>query len=636
MALRLLLAVVLAGVTAAVYAPATGFDFVSLDDPLYVSGNDQVRRGLDRQSIEWAFTSALGANWLPLTFLSHMADVELFGLEPGAHHRTNVLLHILAVLSLFAALASMTGRALPSAAVAGLFALHPLHVESVAWITERKDVASALFAFLTIAAYLAYARVGGAARYGLVALLLALGLMSKAMLVTLPCVLLLLDLWPLGRLALEPQGAVAARTRRAGAWLAARGGSERPSTYRTASAGQLVVEKLPLFALAAVASAITYAVQGRDGAMQVGSSLALWERLANAIHSYARYVELLLWPSGLSVQVPHPFLPDAGGTGLSVLDLAGAALLLAGLAVLAVRQGGAIFVGLCWFFGMLLPVIGLVQVGPQGMADRYAYLPAVGFYLALVWPIASWLRGRKTLVRGAALGVSVLGFALLAVQTSRQLTYWRGSIPLFEHAIEVDPNNHEARFSLARTLRSRDRYEEAVEQYRQVLQRQPDSSRAHNGMGASLRELGDLEGALEHLEAALVLDPDLSLARTNRAQVLRDQGDLAGALREQRRAIELAPDALRGRMSLARILRGLEREDEAIAVYREMAERHPRHHRSRWQLAELLAERGDCEEAAVQLRAVLELRPDDRGAHRRLEEIEGLESSGASSGECGR
>jgi Tfp pilus assembly protein PilF len=615
MVVRLLLAVALAGVTALVYAPVARFDFVSLDDPLYITDNDWVLRGLDAESVEWAFTRSLGANWMPLTFLSHMLDVELFGLDSGAHHRTNLLLHVVGSLLLFGVLGSMTGRAVPAALVAAAFALHPLHVESVAWVTERKDVLSGVFAFATIGAYLRFARLGGPLRYALVVLALALGLMSKAMLVTLPFVLLLLDVWPLGRI--EPRGSSGAI-----GWLEANGGAERPGRYRRAPLVRLVIEKLPLLALVGLCSMLTYVVQQQAGAMIVGDAVALSERLQNALYSYARYLELHLWPSGLSVQVPHPFLPDDGGRGLSSLQLALAAVLLAIAISAAIRAGGAAWVGLAWFAGMLVPVIGLVQVGPQGMADRYSYLPSVGLFIAIVWPLADVLRERGHRAERLGVGLALCALAALAVVTSQLLPHWRGALALFERAIAVNPQNYLARYGLAKAYRGLDRNHDALQQYRRVLETRPQSARAHNGAGAMLREEGELALAIEHLEHALELQPTLVLARGNLGLALRDLGDGEGAERELREAVRLAPEAYSTRVHLAHLLREQGRRDEAIAEYRRVLERRPDHVVARRVLATLLAERGERDEAEALLRSVLADRPGDRAALGRLQALE--------------
>ena len=620
MVVRVVLAVVLAGVTAFVYAPVAGFAFVSLDDPLYITGNEWVLRGLDAESIEWAFTQSVGANWLPLTFLSHMLDIEWFGLDPGAHHVTNLVLHIVATLLLFAVLISMTGRSLPSALVAAAFALHPLHVESVAWVTERKDVLSGVFAFGTIAAYLRFARLGGVGRYLVVMILLLLGLMSKAMLVTVPFVLLLLDGWPLGRIAPGSRSGF-------GAWLASKGGAERAGRYRSATPRELVIEKLPLIGVVFAISVTTFWIQQQDGAMVVGQGVALPERLANAVYSYGRYLELHLWPSNLSVQVPHPFLPDDGGRGLTAASIVAAGLAVCALLVVATREGGAVAVGVAWFLGMLVPVIGLVQVGPQGMADRYSYLPSVGLFLALVWPVADWLRDRRPQIRwlGAALATGLI--SALAVATSHQVVYWRGSLPLFERAIAVDPGNHLARFALGSVYRSLERNRDAVEQYRRVLEARPQSVRAHNGIGAVLRLEGDLPQAIEHLEAALALKPDLVLAHNNLGMALRSLGDEVGAERSFREAIRQDPNAERAHLYLARLLRETGRNDEAIEAYRAALVLRPDARVARRRLAELLSDRGEKELAERMLRRLLDEQPDDRAARVLLDEL--AESPGA-------
>lgn len=360
---------------AAVYAQVLGYEFINLDDDQYVTANPQVRAGLTTQGFAWAFGEFSLFNWHPLSWLSHMLDVQLFGLDAGAHHGTSVLLHLVNSLLFFHVLSIATRQLGPAAAVAGLFALHPAHVESVAWVSERKDLLSTLFLFLTLSAYLRYCKSGSSRSLALVGAFFSLGLMSKPMLVTLPFVLLLLDLWPLNRL--EP--------------------SRESFAQRLPS---LVKEKLPLFALSAFSIFVTIRAQASGGAMKAGAGLSLLDRLDNALISYVRYLGMAVFPKDLAIYYPHP----GGWSGLLVLS---SFALLVGITVLVVwrlQKRPYLAVGWFWFVGTLIPVIGIVQVGSQSIADRYTYVPYVGLFVAAAWGAREWttrLRERRRLVIAA-------------------------------------------------------------------------------------------------------------------------------------------------------------------------------------------------------------------------------------------
>jgi protein O-mannosyl-transferase len=401
----------LALLTVLAFLPSLGNGYVILDDPLYVTANREVRQGITLEGAAWALTANVANNWHPLTVLSHMLDVEVFGLPPVGHHLTSLLLHLAGVLLLFEALRRMTGAAYRSALVAALFAVHPTRVESVAWISERKDVLSGLFWMLALLAYLGWVRRPSAGRYLLVTLALALGLAAKPMVVTLPCVLLLLDFWPLGRRGLRG----------------------------------LIVEKIPLFALSAASSVVTLHYQRTSMAPL---DVLPWDlRLANAAVSYVSYLGKAFLPRNLAVFYPFPMEIPAWKTAGAVLLLA----LVTALAVWRARKSPWLLVGWLWFLGTLVPVIGLVQVGRQAMADRYTYLPFVGLFLAVVWGTAEWAERRGALrpVLGALAVLAILG---LAGMTRAQTRHWRDGVTLFRHALAVTGNNPLARQGLARAL----------------------------------------------------------------------------------------------------------------------------------------------------------------------------------------
>jgi tetratricopeptide (TPR) repeat protein len=595
----------LAGATIAVYGQVVGFDFVVYDDPHYVTENAHVRAGLTPEGVRWAFTAVHHGNWHPLTGLSYMLDVELYGLSPGGHHLTSIVFHVLNALLLGAVLQSMTGAVYRSAVVAALFALHPLHVESVAWVSERKDVLSTFFGFLSMAAYVAYARRGGAGRYLLTALLFALSLMAKPMLVTLPLVFLLLDYWPLGRLGRRdgPHGEAVAR--RASRWSVDRG-----------SVAPVVAEKLPLLLLTAASSVVTMMVQEPTSTEVVPLRL----RLANAAVSYVRYGWKTLWPVDLSVLYPHPNL--AGGTPWAAWQVAGASILLLAVTAAAARATARYaLVGWLWYLGTLVPVIGIVQVGPQAMADRYTYVPIVGLFIAVVWATADLLRTVEELPRiprriVAALAVGLL--ATLAVRSWHQTRYWRSSVALLRHAVEVAPSAAVMHANLGVALDQQGDADDAVFHYERALAIDPTLPAAHTNLGIILYARGDLDGALRHYRAALRVDDGSAKAHNNLAIVLHVQGALDEAIGHYRSALEISPDFAEAHNNLARALDARGRRDEAIQHYRQALRLRPDLASTHTHLARALQAQGRDDEAVAHYREAVRLAPDDAVAHNNL------------------
>jgi hypothetical protein len=454
---------------------------VVYDDEEYVTRNAWVRAGLTWGGAAWAFTETHAANWHPLTFLSHMLDVELFGMDAGWHHRVNVAIHLANSALLYRVLLGMTGALWRSAFVAALFALHPLHVESVAWVAERKDVLSGLFWMLSMGCYAGYARRGGAGRYLLVAACLALGLMAKPMVVTLPFVLLLLDYWPLRRTA----------------WLPPDGGGEPVPPRR------LLLEKVPLLLLSAASCVVTYLAQS---AWEAKAAYSAEDRLANALVSYVRYLGKTFWPEALSIFYPHP--ADIGA-GVPWWQAGGALLILSSVSVAAVRwirSRPYIAVGWSWFLGTLVPVIGLVPVGAAAMADRYTYLPLVGVFLGLTWAVSEAFPGGR--FRGAILGAAGgLVLLLLAVLAGRQTSYWKDSETLFRHASVVVPGNWVAYNNLGVAVSKAGRNDEAIRNFREAVRFNPNYFEAHANLGVALLRKGSIEEGKFHLYQAYRLKP---------------------------------------------------------------------------------------------------------------------------------
>jgi tetratricopeptide (TPR) repeat protein len=516
-----LLAILVA--TLAVYAQVVSFGFVSWDDPLYVISNAHVKQGLSLDNAAWAMTARDDSNWLPLTWLSHMLDVDLFGAWAGGHHATNLLLHAIDTALLFALLAAATRERLASAFVAALFALHPLHVEVVAWISQRKELLSTGFGLLAILAYVSWTRRGGALRYAGLLLAFSASLAAKPMFVTLPFALLLLDYWPLDR---------------------TRGG--------TRSWTRLALEKLPLFALSAATSAIAFTAQqiARSHAPEVSLSL----RIANAAVAYFRYIGLALWPSPLSVLYPHPYAARLGGEGWSPVAVAAAFAALLGItaAVLLARRRRYLAVGWLWFLGTLVPVIGLVQIGPQGLADRYTYVPLIGPFIALAWAARDAIAalGAQRGVRAAAWALALLVLGAAGVASHARASVWHDSESLYLASLAATPRNPVLLYNLAREQTWQGRLDDAAKSYEAVLAIDPEHPGANTNLGNLRLRAGKPEQAIEHYRAALRGDPDDVQTLQNLGRVLAWRGGTAEASALLQRAAQLAPQDVSVRRDL--------------------------------------------------------------------------------------
>jgi tetratricopeptide (TPR) repeat protein len=546
-------------VTLGAYAQVRGFAFLTnYDDSVYVTANPAVRSGLTAGSVIWAFTHTCAGNWHPLTMLSHMLDVQLFGVTPGPAHVVSLLLHLLDTLLLFRVLALATGRAWPSVFAAGLFALHPAHVESVAWIAERKDVLSTALGLLALEAYVRGVRSRGGRARALVAVALAAGLLAKPMLVTLPFVLLLLDAWPLGRLAL--------------ARGAARGGERAPITLARG-----LGEKWLLFVLAAVAIAIALRAQAGVGAMAEQGALPLPLRLANACVSTVRYVELFFAPRGLAAYYPYP-------SRIAPAAIAGAALLLAAitLALVALRRRAPYaLVGWLWFLITLVPVIGLVQVGAQAMADRYTYVPYIGLSIAVSWGAADLFRARRvaTPFAGAAAAAALL---VLAALTARQVTTWRDGHTVFARAVRVTRDNAFAWGNLGIDALDAGRLDEALADFQAAARAKPDEARAQYNLGVAYRRKAMYPEAEREFARTLALSPHDPHAQLNLGLVLAVQRRYEEAFPHYEAALALMPDDPDTRTSYSNALSNAGaqlgaqgRREEAIRMFRRALEVEP-------------------------------------------------------------
>lgn len=582
----ILICFVLAAATLVSYWPVRDHEFVNFDDYDYVTKNTNVNTGLTGANIKWAFTRGHAGNWHPMTWISHMVDCSLFGLDPGPHHITNLVLHIINTLLLFFILIAMTKRLWPSVFVAALFALHPLHVESVAWVAERKDVLSTFFAFLTIAAYYSYTKKGGAIRYMLAIFIFALALMSKPMVVTLPFVLLLVDYWPLGRFDLVK--------------------SYKPNTLaKQRSLTWLVVEKVPFFALVIISGIVTFIVQKAGGAMNERMQFPFLSRLANAAIAYLVYIKQMFWPKGLACLYPH------AGTDVSILlaVICGLSLIAVSAVVFIYRQKFRyLFTGWFWYVGMLIPVIGLVQVGDQAYADRYTYMPIIGLFIIIAWGACDLLK-KPAYRKAILLPAGVVIISVLAVLTYIQQGYWRDNFTLFEHAIEVTKDNYVAHFCIADPLRINGRIEDAIYHNRKCLEIEPDYTKAHNSLGQALSETGDIDGAIKEFSKAVELRPGVLEPRTNLGIALKMQGDYKQAI-EQFTIVLQVHDLIVVRGHLAEALIKADRPDEALAQCNHILTVEPDNIRALYFAGLISARAGEFSEAEKYLVKALELDPN--------------------------
>jgi Flp pilus assembly protein TadD len=536
----------LTGITWLVFEQTFHYPFINFDDGEYVFKNPHVIRGLTIDGIVWAFTHAHAANWHPVTWLSHMLDCQFYGLNAGGHHLTNFLIHAASAIVLFLVLRQMTLAVWRSAFVAAVFAIHPLRVESVVWIAERKDVLSALFFLLMIGAYVRYARAPWSLRrYGLILLLFALGLMCKPMLVTAPFVLLLLDYWPLNRFATLRD--------REGRHLKIRG---------------LILEKLPLLGLAIVSCVITLFAQ--TGAMQPVARISLPLRLGNAVVSYVDYLRQMFWPSDLAIFYPW----EVARLGISRIVLS--ILLLAGAsaAVFILRRYRYLVTGWLWYLVMLGPVIGILQVGNQARADRYTYLPQIGLYLLLTWGAvdlsARWNRRRVFL---GSLSVIIVVFLIFSARN--QVSYWQNSEVLWSRALASTTDNVMAQENLGEAVFQQGRTDEAIGHFQRALQIEPNLATSHASLGAALLRKGQWNEALAHLRRALEIDPRQAPAHSSLGVVLLEMGRPDESLAHLRKALEIDPNDADANYNLANTFLQMGRANEALVHYRKAVQLDP-------------------------------------------------------------
>ncbi len=558
--------VLLVMATTAVYWQVHEHDFINFDDPEYVYTNPSIYNGLTSQSLVWAFTTPHGGTsyWHPLTWMSHMLDCQLYGLNPRGHHLTNLFFHIINALLLFWVFKKMTGGLWQSAFVAAAFALHPLHVESVAWISQRKDVLSTFCWILTMAAYLRYVKRSNAVAeqtkhsfsylanpwYLLTLLVFAIGLMTKPMLITLPFVLLILDYWPLERFELGrgfktdvPQN------------------GESPNTFsQWRVLGRLFVEKIPFFILSVIISIITFIAQKNVGALTPGEAFSLRARILNAFISYVKYIEKTIWPNRLAVFYPH--LCDAVSISSAVI----AVLLLLAISVLILRLATRhkyLPAGWLWYLGTLVPVIGLVQAGGQAMADRYTYMSLTGLFVITAWGLTDisvkW-RYRKTILTVSA----AAALLALSICTHLQLQYWRNTKTLFDHALDITDENYMAHICLAEYFVEQDQLDQAVNHNLEILRIKPDHTKAHNNLGVILALQSKFDQAIEHFNEVVKIDPNIAETYNNLGYTMVQQSKFSQAITYYTKALQIEPDHIRARGNIADAHNAL-----GIAFYRQ-------------------------------------------------------------------
>lgn len=570
--------------TLAVYWQTFDHGFIAYDDDQYVYDNARIRAGLTWSSAAWAITTFSYANWHPLTWISLMLDTRLFGPVAEPMHVVNVILHIGSTILLFLALLRMTNKPWRSAVVAGVFALHPLHVESVAWVSERKDVLSTFFLMLTLLLYARYAEKPSPGRYAGIVASFALSLMSKPMAVTLPFVLLLLDWWPLERLKRD--------------------------------SNRVLWEKTPLLAMSAVASVLTFKAQQGFGAMVKLTQIPFLGRLENATVSYGTYIGKALWPRDLAVLYPiHGVTFEALAISCLVL------IAITGLAVWRVRQNPYLLMGWLWYLGMLVPAIGLVQVGAQAMADRYTYVPLVGLSISLVWAIADAVE-RRPVLRQLAAFVAVAALVMFATSAYRQAGYWATSQTLFEHTLAITERNQIIDNNLGVILAGEGRNREAIGLYQAAIEVDPDYSEAQANLGHELLKAGQLQDAYPHLIQALRLKPESSATHADLGFLLAAQGNLEDARIHLKESLRIAPSNPSVLSDLCFVLQRLGRISEATASCIEALALKPDFKDAQYNLGTALAAQGKKQEAIAEFSRILAVDPGYSAARVEIERLQ--------------
>lgn len=535
----------LAVATAAVYLQVVDNDFINYDDKEYVYDNVQVKKGITRETIKWAFTSTVAANWHPVTMLSHLLDVQLFGLNPGGHHATSLLFHILNTLMLFHILSRMTGSRWPSIFTALLFALHPLHVESVAWIAERKDVLSTFFWMLTTLQYIRYVEKPSNTRYITTLIFFIMGLMAKPMLVTLPCTLLLFDFWPLSRYRWPSKGT-------------------QFSSNDAQKIMKILIEKIPFFLIVVLFCGIAYIVQKTDGAVAELGLIPFQYRVYNALVSYGVYIVKMFWPFNLAIFYPFPWSIPLWKPILSLFGLTLATI----IALRGSKNFQWLIVGWLWYLGTLVPVIGLVQIGSQAMADRYTYIPLIGLFIAIAWQ-TEWLFHHLQLRKATILSLGAVYLIIVSVLTWQQLRYWRNNISLYQQAIRATGGSSMVYGNIGSAYLDHRQYRKAAYHFLAATHLKPDNAKAYNNLGITLMREGRLEMAVTAFKYALETHPNYVSAHINLGVAFIKLGKLHEGSDHFRKALQLNPPNPKLHFNIGLALEKQNRLQEALFHYRE-------------------------------------------------------------------
>lgn len=589
-----IICILLVVTTFAVYSQVQHHEFINYDDPDYVTKNSNVKAGLTSESVVWAWTTFNHANWFPMTWFSHMLDYQVYGSNPKGHHLTSLFFHIANALLLFLVLLQMTGALWRSSVVAVLFALHPFNVESVAWVAERKNVLSTFFWLLTMLAYVRYARKTNLKRYSLVLLFFVLGLMSKPMLVTLPFVLLMMDYWPLGRMKFRIKNETVFTDQ----------------IENQVPVSHLIKEKIPLFLITAVSCITTLIVQKLGGALQGMEIFSQSARLTNAMVSYMVYLKKAVWPTGFAVLYPHPgnALPEWKGI------LCGAVLVvITAFAIKLIRKAPYFTFGWFWFLGTLAPVIGVVQVGAQAMADRYAYVPLIGIFVIMAWGlpelITQWRYREKILILLAG-----ICFPALMVITWNQVSHWKNSITIFTHAIRVTdkkyPDFDLVHNNLGAALFTERKTEEAISHYKAAIKLQPDYADAHYNLGIALMAEQKTDKAISHYKMAIKIKPGYVDAHYNLAIALMAEQKTEEAISHYKTVIKLQPESADTYNNLGTALLAERKIDSAVSYFNKAIKLKPDFATAYFNLGNVLSAEGKTEEAISHLKKAITLKPD--------------------------
>ena len=582
------------------YWQVRNFDFINFDDKVYISNNQVVQEGLSADGVRWAFSTFHGANWHPVTWLSHLLDVSLYGMDAGKHHVVNLIFHIINTLLCFLLFFRMTNSLWPSAFIAMLFGIHPLHVESVAQVAERKDLLSTFFLFVTVWSYSVYVERPRLITYLITLFLYALGLMSKPMLVTLPFVFFLLDYWPLNRYNASSKVKFSPYKK----------GRRHFYTF-------LIMEKMPFIMFSFFSCIITFFAQREGGAVGSIRSYPIDIRIANALSSYVRYLEKMVWPVDLSFFYPYLLQTDLWKTWIY-----GLVLLFVTLIIFQKRKTMPYLpVGWLWYIGTLVPVIGFVQVGGQSMADRYTYIPLIGPFIMIAWSFymcgKQWANSKKTLISVLSSSTVVVLMSMTWVQAG----YWSNSISLFNHAIKVTEHNVIAHLNLGIVLFEEQKPREALTHFKEIIRIKPRYAEAYNNLGMVYLELGKIDKAMDHLQRALSINPNLEKAHNNMGVALEKKGDYSGAITHYKEALRLNPNHVRSLYNIGVIYYKLEEFEKAMAYFQQVLKQDSAYSDAYNSIGVILFRVGKVNGAIRLINIALQIDPDNEFAEKNLNEI---------------